>query len=103
MWKTSDGFAIILTLAGIFFLFSGLIGLLRFPDLYSRMHATGKCDTLGVALSILGLIFYEGCSLISLKLFFILVFIFLANPTATHAIARAAFRRGIKPWGREER
>ncbi|MBT9447882.1 MAG: sodium:proton antiporter [Desulfobacterales bacterium] len=90
---------------GCFFFTTGTIGLLRFPDFYSRMHATGKGDTLAVLISLTGLSIYHfahhGAILDSLKIFLIAVFMFLANPTATHAIARAAFRCGVKPWTRE--
>ncbi|RJS86120.1 cation:proton antiporter [Methanophagales archaeon] len=97
--------------AGIFFMFTGVIGLLRFPDFYTRLHATGKCDTLGEVLIIVGLlldhIYYYvyllpeaplSVKLVPVKLIFLIVFIFLANPTATHAIMKAAYKTGVKPW-----
>jgi multicomponent Na+:H+ antiporter subunit G len=62
------------------------------------MHATGKCDTLGALLTLLGLVVYNGFNLVSLKIIFIVIFIFVANPTATHAIGRAALVNGVKPW-----
>lgn len=65
------------------------------------MHATGKCDTLGALFVLTGLAVYQGFSLISLKLIFIAGFIFLANPTATHAIGRAALVNRIKPWTKD--
>ena len=92
--------SVFLLVAGVFFLSAGSVGILRFPDLYSRMHASGKCDTLGVVLSLVGMVTYLGWSMVAVKLLFIALFIFLANPTATHAIARAAFRKGIEPWRR---
>jgi multicomponent Na+:H+ antiporter subunit G len=88
-------------ISGLFFIVVGTIGLLRLPDFYSRMHATGKCDTLGVGLTITGLIIYNGFNFISVKLFFLVVFIFVANPVATHAIARAAYKVGLQPWRRQ--
>lgn len=89
--------------AGLFFTFVGSIGLLRFPDFYTRLHATGKCDTLGAGLIILGLLiyhffYYMETPLIPAKLIFLIFFIFIANPTATHALMKAAYRIGIKPW-----
>jgi multicomponent Na+:H+ antiporter subunit G len=90
--------AIFLISAGIFFFTTGTIGFLRFPDFYSRMHATGKSDTLGAALSLAGLALYEGISLTSIKILIILVFILLTSPTATHALLRAAFDSGMLPW-----
>ena len=101
--------------AGIFFMFTGVIGLLRLPDFYTRLHATGKCDTLGEVLIIAGLLLYHlfvyspgaelSVKLVPVKLLFLIIFIFLANPTATHAIMKAAYKTGVKPWklGEERR
>ena len=89
---------IILLSLGVLFLLLGAIGILRFPDCYTRMHAAGKCDTLGALLVVSGLAFYHGVSLESAKILFIAVFIFLTSPTATHAIARAALRRELPLW-----
>jgi multicomponent Na+:H+ antiporter subunit G len=88
----------IFILAGLFFVVVGTIGLLRFPDFYTRMHATGKCDTLGEGLIIVGLMIYQGFDLISVKLLFLITFIFVVNPVATHAIARRAYKVGLEPW-----
>jgi multicomponent Na+:H+ antiporter subunit G len=90
-----------LVAVGIFLFASGTLGLIRLPDFYCRMHATGKCDTLGALLALLGLVIYNGFNLVSLKIIFIVVFIFVANPTATHAIGRAALVNGVKPWMKE--
>jgi multicomponent Na+:H+ antiporter subunit G len=83
---------------GCFFVVVSSIGIVRFPDFYSRMHPAGKADTLGQAMILVGLMVYEGFSLVSVKLLFIIIFIFIANPTATHALANAAYMAGIKPW-----
>jgi len=88
---------------GVFFLLVGSIGLLRLPDFYTRLHATGKCDTLGGGLIILGLLIYHlfhyaQHPFVPIRLLFLVFFIFIANPTATHAIMKAAFRTGVKPW-----
>ena len=90
-------------LGGFFFFLAATVGLLRFPDFFCRLHATGKGDTLAVLLSLLGLSIYEGFSLTSVKIIFIAVFMFLAQPTSTHAISRAAMRCGLEPWVREGR
>jgi len=94
--------------AGTFFFATGVIGILRFPDFYSRMHATGKGDTLGTVLTLAGLALYNldaeftlAGILVSLKLMFIGVFWFMANPTATHALLRAAFDSGLMPWTKD--
>ena len=92
----------IVALAGLFFIVTGAIGILRLPDFYCRLHAMGKSDTLGVALVLGALALEEGASLISLKIMLIVVFVALANPTATHALGRAGRRAGLRPWLQEE-
>lgn len=89
--------AIIFLAFGFFFTAVAAIGVLRFPDFYTRMHASGKADTLGVALTLVGLALYDGLSLISFKILFISVFILLANPIGTHILVRAAHLNGLKP------
>ena len=89
--------------AGVFFLFMGAVGLIRFPDFYTRMHAAGKCDTLGSLLVLTGLACHEGLALSSVKLLIIAVFIFFTSPTATHAIARAAHKNQVPYWTMGER
>ena len=88
---------------GCFLIVVAAIGVVRFPDFYSRMHPAGKADSLGQTLMLIGLIIYEGVSLVSIKLLFIIIFIFIANPTATHALAKAAYAAGVKPWTREDK
>ena len=75
----------------------GGIGLLRLPDLFTRMHAAGIIDTLGIALILLGLMLQGGGVLVIIKLVAILLFIFFTGPTATHALAKAALHGGVKP------
>ena len=96
---------VLLILAGSFFFFTGVVGILRFPDFFSRMHATGKGDTLGSICMLSGIALYNladgftlGNILVSIKLMLIGVFWFLANPTATHALLRAAFESDLMPW-----
>jgi len=92
--------------AGLFFFFATTVGILRFPDFYSRMHAAGKGDTLSSLLLFSGLALLNLAGgpptfdnvLVSLKILAILVFIFLASPTATHAIIDAGYASGIEPW-----
>ena len=104
-----DIIAILLVAGGTFFFFGATVGLLRFPDFYTRMHATGKSDTLGALLVVLGIALYNlehgltlGSVLTSIKVIFIAVFIFLANPTATHAITKAGLDAGVVPWTKEK-
>lgn len=86
---------------GLFFSLVGAIGAIRLPDFYTRSHAIGVTDTLGALLILGGLGLHYGLSLTSAKLFFILLFIYIANPTITHIFVRAAKRTGLKPWMRE--
>lgn len=95
--------AVVLVLSGVFFLTMGGVGLIRFPDFYTRMHAAGKCDTLGVLLVLVGLAVFEGPTLASVKILLIAVFMFLTSPTSTHAIARAALTHKVRPWTTEGR
>lgn len=92
----------VLIAAGCFFVLVAAVGVVRLPDFYSRMHPAGKSDTLGQSMILLGLIVHEGFSFVSIKLLLIIVFIFIANPTATHAVAKAAYVAGVKPWQRGE-
>ena len=89
--------AYLLVYAGAAFCLIGAIGVLRFPDVYSRMHAAGITDTLGALLVLVGLMLLAGVSLALVKLFFILAFLWLASPTATHALAKAARHGGVHP------
>ncbi len=89
---------ILLISAGTFLFAVGTVGILRFPDFYTRMHAVGKCETLGLILILAGLIVYEGITLLSLKLALIACFVFIASPTATHALTRAALNSNVLPW-----
>ena len=99
---------ILLLVAGVFLFFATTIGLLRFPDFYSRMHAAGKGDTLSSLLMLLGLALYEfhelnlATLLVGGKILLITVFIFMASPTATHAITDAGFESGARPWQKEQ-
>ena len=94
--------SIILIIVGTFFLLTGTIGLLRLPDFYTRMHATAKCDTLGILAILFGLVFYNGFTFGSIKILLIAVFIFMTSPTATHAITRAALRSGVPFWTKDK-
>lgn len=84
-------------LAGGFFCAVGAIGLLRMPDFYTRMHAASVTDTLGAGLILLGLMLQAGLTLTGAKLAMIGLLVFFASPTASHALAKAALSRGLKP------
>ena len=95
--------AIILMVGGLFFLAVSAVGLLRFPDFYSRLHAVGKSETLGAILLLAGLAVYNGWVLSTIKILLILVFVLIASPTATHAIAQTALHSGLQPWTRKKK
>jgi multicomponent Na+:H+ antiporter subunit G len=75
----------------------GGVGMHRFPDFYSRLHAAGTTDTLCAALILLGLGLQAGLTLAILKLLLIFAFLLFTSPTATHALANAALHGGLKP------
>ncbi|MEX0738426.1 MAG: monovalent cation/H(+) antiporter subunit G [Pseudohongiella sp.] len=76
----------------------GAIGILRFPDFYTRMHAAGITDTLCTGFFVGGLMLQFGLTLASVKLLLIFMFMLFTCPTATHALAKAARHGGLKPW-----
>ena len=83
--------------AGAFFLIVGAIGMNRMPDLFTRMHAASVGDTLGVGLMLIGMVILGGFSLVTVKLLFLLAFLFFMGPVASHALAAAALKAGVKP------
>jgi multicomponent Na+:H+ antiporter subunit G len=83
--------------AGAVFACIGGIGMLRLPDLFSRMHAAGITDTMGAGLILVGLMVQAGPSLITVKLALILVLLLYTSPTSTHALAQAALSSGLRP------
>lgn len=93
-----NAIAIILVLGGTFFMLVGSIGLLRLPDFYTRAHASGKVDTLGILMFLTGLAVFEGFTLTAAKLLLIILFVAFTSPVATHALARRALLFGLKPW-----
>jgi multicomponent Na+:H+ antiporter subunit G len=84
-------------LVGAFFLLVGAIGVLRFPDFYTRLHAVSVCDTLGAGLVLVGLMLQGGLSLVTVKLLLIFYFMMFTGPTAVHALAQAALQGKLKP------
>jgi multicomponent Na+:H+ antiporter subunit G len=84
--------------AGAAFFVAGTIGLLRFPDLFTRLHALTKADNVGLGLIVLGLTMQSASIAAALKLMVIWLLVLLASSSASHLIARAARRNGIRPW-----
>lgn len=90
---------LILVLSGLPFFVFGTLGLLRFPDVYTRLHALAKGDNVGLGLVCLGLGLQSGSLTLALKLLAIWVLMLVASATGAGLIARTALSRGIKPWG----
>lgn len=84
-------------LTGGLFCAIGALGLLRFPDFYTRMHAASVTDTVGAALILLGLILQAGVTLVAAKLVMIGLLLYFTGPVAGHALAKAAMKRGLLP------
>ncbi|MBS62004.1 monovalent cation/proton antiporter subunit MnhG/PhaG [Salinisphaera sp. C84B14] len=87
----------ILLAGGALFSVIGGIGMLRMPDFYTRMHAASVTDTAGMILMLAGLMLQAGLTLVTAKLVFVMLFLLITSPTATHALARAALEDGIEP------
>lgn len=90
-----------LLLVGAFFFFAGTVGLLRFPDVYSRLHALAKADNLGLGCILLGLALQADSIAAALKLLLIWPLVMAASAGIGFAIARRADKLGIKPWRKE--
>ena len=89
--------SILLLVSGLIFVLAGTIGVIRLPDFYTRLHAAGMTDTLGAELILFALIVQaDGWQMIA-KLLLVAFFLFVTSPTATHAVAHAAYRAGEKP------
>jgi multicomponent Na+:H+ antiporter subunit G len=86
-----------LILVGGAFGIIGGIGLLRLPDFFSRIHAASLTDSMCAPCIIAGLMLQSGFTLVTVKLGFLIVFLFLTSPTASHALAKAALHGGVDP------
>ena len=83
---------------GAVFCVIGGSGLLRLPDVYSRIHGAGVVDTLGAALILIGLMFEPAHWTVQMKLLGVVFFLYVTGSTATHALAQAAHASGVEPW-----
>jgi len=97
-----DALATLCLVAGGLFFFAGTVGLLRFPDVYSRLHALTKADNLGLGLIILGCALQADSWQIICKLLMIWLLALVASTTSCHLVAQAALRMRIEPWTRPE-
>jgi multicomponent Na+:H+ antiporter subunit G len=101
VWNfVSNVLTTIMLAGGLFFVLAGAVGVIRLPDFYTRLHAAGMTDTLGSELILFGLILQchpiDDWQVIA-KLLLVAFFLFVTSPTATHAVAHAAYKAGEKP------
>lgn len=82
---------------GLFFMIVGTVGVLRMPDVYTRLHAAGMTDTMGAGFLILGMCLQAGLGLLTLRLLLLYAFMSFTSPIASHALARAALSGKVEP------
>jgi len=98
----------IMLICGLIFFTGGAIGIIRFPDFYSRLHPAGKLDTGGLVITMSAFALYTihpfslAALITSVKIILIVVFVFITSPTAIHSIVDAGVRAGLKPWEKKE-
>jgi len=93
-----DSLSWVFILAGVFFIVTGAIGVVRMPDVYCRLHAAGMTDTMGAGMILVGMCFQAGFTLITVRLLMIWAFLLVTSPVGTHALARAALSGGVTPY-----
>jgi multicomponent Na+:H+ antiporter subunit G len=98
-----DTLSWVLILSGGMFGIISAVGVLRMPDIFTRMHAASIADTMALGLMFAGMMIQAGWTIVTVKLILILLFIFFASPTTTHALAKAAIAGGVKPVLHEDR
>ena len=92
--------ATVFLLLGIYFAIMGNIGVLRFPDVYTRLNASSKCNTTAVISVFIACLILQGFSAMSGRILVITLFFLLTGPVTSHIIGRRAWKRGILPWRR---
>ena len=98
--QLTDYLTLILLLAGSGFFLAGTVGLLRFPDVYTRLHALTKADNVGLGFVVAGLVLQAESWAAMGKLLLIWLLVLLASASVAHLVARIALRKGIRPWKR---
>ena len=93
-----DLLSVVLIFAGGLFFIAGTVGLLRFPDLFTNLHALSKADNLGLGLVVMGLLLRVATPGDAVKLLLIWVLAMFSASTTCHLIARKALRTGERPW-----
>jgi multicomponent Na+:H+ antiporter subunit G len=98
-----DWISVVLLLFAVLFFTGGTLGLLRFPDVYSRLHALTKADNIGLGFIVLALLIQAESWHGALKLLIVWIFVMAASATNAYLIARAAIRKDIALWKPPER
>jgi multicomponent Na+:H+ antiporter subunit G len=98
--RVTEFLTLCLLLAGAGFFLAGTVGLLRFPDVYTRLHAVTKADNVGLGLVVAGLVLQAESWAAMGKLLFIWLLVLLASASVAQLVARTALRKGIRPWKR---
>lgn len=93
-----DALSWVAIVAGLFFMLVGTFGILRMPDVFTRLHAAGMTDTMGAGFLILGMCLQAGLGLVLVRLIIVFAFLTLTSPISTHALARAAMAGGVEPY-----
>ncbi len=95
------GYAVILF--GLAIMLIGSVGIIRLPDFFARTHASSMVDTVGIGVVVLGIAIIQGFTYDSVKVLLAGAFLMLTNPVAAHALARAAYQTGQRPWVRSDK
>ena len=98
MSNINEIFSFVFILIGIIFDFFGCLGLVRFPDIYNRLHSSIKCVTLGTSSILFGLFLYKGFTYTGIKALLCIGFLLLTAPVSAHVLSRAAHKSGVKLW-----
>lgn len=96
--QVTEYLTLFLILAGAVFFLAGTVGLLRFPDVYTRLHALTKADNVGLGLVVAGLVLQAESWAVAGKLLLVWLLVLLASASVAHLVARTALRKGIRPW-----
>lgn len=98
----------IMIVCGLIFFTGGSLGIIRFPDFYSRLHPAGKLDTGGLVITMGAFALYTiypfslAAIITSVKIMLIVVFVFITSPTAIHSIVDAGVKAGLTPWEKKK-
>lgn len=99
MQVVTNAISIAMVAAGLGFIAAATVGLFRLPDVYTKGHAVSKAETVGLLLIFGGMFFHPDMSFAAaVRMVFVLGFALVANPTAVHAITRAARKAHVVPW-----